>query len=252
MRAIFLDCETGGLESATDALCSIGCVVFDTDAATVDECILARAHWPICVPLDSRLKTNEEALRVQGMARDALADSGRLTEKQALEYLAGWSMDSIGRFGVDAQPWSWNAAFDSGFLKAASERHGGAANRFVLCAQQFAWAAQALGLVAGPSGRRLTHWAQHYGLAQPEPHNAQADAEVAAKVLWHLVRVLKGEAPTPAATPALPTRPNKPGTNTGHGHVWERPDGAKARCGGPAICRQCAADRVASVLKGGA
>jgi hypothetical protein len=29
------------------------------------------------------------------------------------------------------------------------------------------------------------------------------------------------------------------GTNTGHGHVWERPDGAKLRCGGPALCREC-------------
>ncbi len=33
-----------------------------------------------------------------------------------------------------------------------------------------------------------------------------------------------------------------PGTNAGHGHVWERPDGIKARCGGPNICRECSAD----------
>ncbi len=33
-----------------------------------------------------------------------------------------------------------------------------------------------------------------------------------------------------------------PGTNTGHGHVWERPDGLKARCGGPNLCRECSAD----------
>ena len=33
------------------------------------------------------------------------------------------------------------------------------------------------------------------------------------------------------------------GTNTGHGHVWERPDGLKARCGGPGMCRVCAADQ---------
>ena len=26
----------------------------------------------------------------------------------------------------------------------------------------------------------------------------------------------------------------------GHGHVTPRPDGAKARCGGPGICRECA------------
>jgi hypothetical protein len=29
-------------------------------------------------------------------------------------------------------------------------------------------------------------------------------------------------------------------TNDGHGHVRPRPDGVLARCGGPAICRECA------------
>jgi len=32
------------------------------------------------------------------------------------------------------------------------------------------------------------------------------------------------------------------GTNTGHGHVWKRPDGAVAKCGGPALCTECARD----------
>ena len=30
-----------------------------------------------------------------------------------------------------------------------------------------------------------------------------------------------------------------PGTNTGHGHVWKRPDGNTARCGGPEFCDEC-------------
>ncbi|MGE3301595.1 MAG: hypothetical protein AB7M12_00600 [Hyphomonadaceae bacterium] len=33
-----------------------------------------------------------------------------------------------------------------------------------------------------------------------------------------------------------------PGSNTGHGYVWERPDGVRARCGGTAICVACATD----------
>ena len=33
------------------------------------------------------------------------------------------------------------------------------------------------------------------------------------------------------------------GTNTGHGHVWTRPDGVKARCGGPGMCSVCSADK---------
>jgi hypothetical protein len=30
--------------------------------------------------------------------------------------------------------------------------------------------------------------------------------------------------------------------NSGHGHVYPRPDKARARCGGPALCGKCAAD----------
>lgn len=36
-------------------------------------------------------------------------------------------------------------------------------------------------------------------------------------------------------------------TDKGHGHIWPRPDGTKARCGGPALCVQCARD--AGMLK---
>jgi hypothetical protein len=43
-------------------------------------------------------------------------------------------------------------------------------------------------------------------------------------------------------SPCVLLLPPPGGANTGHGHVWERPDGAKARCGGPAICAQCALD----------
>lgn len=30
--------------------------------------------------------------------------------------------------------------------------------------------------------------------------------------------------------------------NTGHGHVYPREDGVRARCGGPACCHECARD----------
>lgn len=33
--------------------------------------------------------------------------------------------------------------------------------------------------------------------------------------------------------------------NQGHGHVVPRPDGVRARCGGPALCRVCQAERAA-------
>lgn len=31
-------------------------------------------------------------------------------------------------------------------------------------------------------------------------------------------------------------------SDCGHGHVFPRADGVKARCGGPALCSKCAAD----------
>lgn len=34
------------------------------------------------------------------------------------------------------------------------------------------------------------------------------------------------------------------GTNSGHGHVWKRPDGVVARCGGPAMCDKCRRDKL--------
>lgn len=40
----------------------------------------------------------------------------------------------------------------------------------------------------------------------------------------------------------MPRTPGEWGTNSGHGHVWKRPDGSRARCGGPSICSQCALD----------
>lgn len=35
---------------------------------------------------------------------------------------------------------------------------------------------------------------------------------------------------------------------TGHGHVTPNPDGSKARCGGPAICSQCALEYARKML----
>lgn len=33
-----------------------------------------------------------------------------------------------------------------------------------------------------------------------------------------------------------------PNPNAGHGHVFPRPDGVKARCGGPGLCAECSGD----------
>ncbi|MCK2122073.1 DUF1382 family protein [Pseudomonas sp. PNPG3] len=40
----------------------------------------------------------------------------------------------------------------------------------------------------------------------------------------------------------LEPEPTRYGTNSGHGHVWARPDGLKAKCGGPGLCGACTSD----------
>ncbi|MGZ9893067.1 hypothetical protein ACXXNA_05865 [Bordetella bronchiseptica] len=52
--------------------------------------------------------------------------------------------------------------------------------------------------------------------------------------------------------PVAAQQSNKTGTNSGHGHVWDRPDGLKAKCGGPGFCSQCSRDQAARQGKGGA
>ena len=39
-----------------------------------------------------------------------------------------------------------------------------------------------------------------------------------------------------------PATGNVPYTNSGDGHVWDRPDGALCRCGGPGFCKDCQSD----------
>jgi hypothetical protein len=42
---------------------------------------------------------------------------------------------------------------------------------------------------------------------------------------------------------------NVPGTNSGHGWVWTRPDGVRARCIGAGFCRVCATDALYMKLR---
>lgn len=47
---------------------------------------------------------------------------------------------------------------------------------------------------------------------------------------WNQARLAGGEA-------------GRIGTNAGHGYAWDRPDGARAKCGGPAMCTDCSYDQ---------
>ena len=50
-----------------------------------------------------------------------------------------------------------------------------------------------------------------------------------------------------ATMPTTFTSPDPGQLNRGHGHVRPRPDGVKARCGGPALCRACQQEQAAEI-----
>lgn len=50
-----------------------------------------------------------------------------------------------------------------------------------------------------------------------------------------------------SAGPSAPAERDE--RNTGHGHVFLRPDGVRAKCGGPGLCKECSADQVRAALE---
>ena len=66
---------------------------------------------------------------------------------------------------------------------------------------------------------------------------------------WAAARALleqSHDAAAPSPQPDTVQVPQK--VDHGHGHVWPRADGVKARCGGPAMCKLCALDHAAKTL----
>ncbi|MGB3432430.1 hypothetical protein [Achromobacter sp.] len=75
-----------------------------------------------------------------------------------------------------------------------------------------------------------------------EAASPKAIAALAAAYMAALSTQPSGNSGELSAQPGAQKKENRVGTNTGHGHAWRRPDGYLARCGGPAICRECAQD----------
>jgi hypothetical protein len=55
---------------------------------------------------------------------------------------------------------------------------------------------------------------------------------------------------TASIEPGYDDKMLRPAASFGHGHVTPRPDGAKARCGGPGICPDCSKEQAAVKRKG--
>ncbi len=74
------------------------------------------------------------------------------------------------------------------------------------------------------------------------PSTVQENARV-----WRAVEAALDAMNVPKESPPTDVRPDgehaRIGGNSGHGHAWPRPDGVRARCGGPGLCRECSHDQ---------
>lgn len=84
--------------------------------------------------------------------------------------------------------------------------------------------------------REAMRWQEYNQLTLSRAEAAEARAAELQQQLSEALERVKGlEAQLrPSAPPRTP--------NSGHGHVFPRPDGMKARCGGPALCKECRCD----------
>lgn len=126
-----------------------------------------------------------------------------------------------GRCGGPNSVWAapsplWNAVMRGGDINGGPEPHGG-----IVCPTCFMILAEEAG-VADTWVLRATN--VHTELQTVTPSGRIWND---AKMLW------------------IDAQPDSsgPGSNTGHGHVWKRPDGVRSRCGGPRLCRKCQQDQ---------
>ena len=132
-----IDCETGGLDPALDALVSVAAIHAESGA---EFSMLIRPHVGLAL--------NDEALEVNGLSRAHLEQEGT-DEKDAMGAFAMW----LHVFGH--QEWmGCNPQFDRAFIDAAFARHeiGKRLGHRPIVLQAVAWLADSLGLIELPHG----------------------------------------------------------------------------------------------------
>lgn len=113
MHLVVLDTETGGLDSATDALLEIGALLVDSSLEKAGELDLLIRPWP-------GLRVLKESLDINGLDPADLESRG-LLEHEALARLRAFVSLPLTQGPVILA--GWNISFDQSFLQAAFKRH---------------------------------------------------------------------------------------------------------------------------------
>lgn len=167
MSFAVVDCETTGVNPATDRIVQVAAVIVNSSGQIVDE-------FSTVVKPESPDVYQHGAEHIHGISEEQVRNGMPL--RQALERL--WSISDGNVFTAH------NARFDIGFLTAESERVG--------LSPQIDNHIDTLALarrVDTDKSRRHTLEAlcEHYGIERERAHDAKADATATAELLMHLI-----------------------------------------------------------------
>lgn len=186
MRYVIFDTETGGLDPATDAIVSIGAVVWDS--------ALGRLPEPefYAVVNDTTGRLSPEALRVNGFTAEAIK-AGQ-TPRDAWDGFVRFCQDQFGRERVLLG--GHNTGFDVGFLRrlAREANAGGRVDAIfshrTICTMN---TLRFLGLSGWtpPDLGSLVQAVEALRVEKQEAHNALGDARMAADLLTMLVNLVR-------------------------------------------------------------
>lgn len=167
MSFAVVDCETTGVNPATDRIVQVAAVIVNSSGQIVDE-------FSTVVKPESPDAYQHGAEHIHGISEEQVRNGMPLRE--ALERL--WSISDGNVFTAH------NARFDIGFLTAESERVG-LSPRIDNHIDTLALARR---LDADKSRRHsLEALCEHYGIERERAHDAKADATATAELLMHLI-----------------------------------------------------------------
>lgn len=200
MRYVIFDTETGGFDPATDALISLGAVVWRSPGGRVP--ITENLAGEFCPEFYSVVKDRDGrldpgALRVNGFTRERIEAEGRDAGEVFTSFVnfcrhAG-AVDEYGRIRLGGH----NRGFDLGFLRRLARLAGSGArydatfsHRGVCTMEVASFLLLALpGKI--PGSGKLLDLVTRLGIEPQEAHNALGDARMAADLLTKLVGLVK-------------------------------------------------------------
>ncbi len=191
MKGIFVDFETGGLDTHVCAITHMAAIPFEIEGETVTLDNGRALDLAICPYSMLPDHLSAEALRIQGHTLETLNQRpDQVGEWQAI----GALYELLAQVRTDL--WSWNAPFDSSCANSMARRQGykappAAHPRAWRCARNLALVSLSVGVIteSGLASGALKQWSRVIGgREQPEPHTAAGDCCVSVATLAAILK----------------------------------------------------------------